>query len=125
MLNTLLIIALENLREIAAKVGERFPYQGVIEEIRAAARKAFYNQEKGAFAHGLDGKDYTVLGNACAILAGLVQSEEEKKALCEKILSGEATLEELAAYAYDKKVTENPKSGRQEYLQTIVNQILF
>ena len=43
----------------------------------------------------------------------------------EKILSGEATLEDLSAYACDKKVTTNPQSGRQEYLQTIVNQILF
>ena len=44
---------------------------------------------------------------------------------CEKILSGEATLEELSAYACEKKITTNPDSGRQEYLQTIVNQILF
>ena len=43
----------------------------------------------------------------------------------EKILSGEATLEELSAYACEKKITTNPDSGRQEYLQTIVNQILF
>ena len=43
----------------------------------------------------------------------------------EKILSGESTLEELSAYACEKKVTTNPESGRQEYLQTIVNQILF
>ncbi len=43
----------------------------------------------------------------------------------EKILSGKATLEELSAYACEKKVTTNPDSGRQEYLQTVVNQILF
>ncbi len=42
-----------------------------------------------------------------------------------KIISGETTLEELSAYACEKKITENPDSGRQEYLQTIVNQILF
>ena len=43
----------------------------------------------------------------------------------EKIISGEATLEELSAYACEKKITTNPDSGRQEYLQTVVNQILF
>ena len=42
-----------------------------------------------------------------------------------KIITGETTLEELSAYACEKKVTENPDSGRQEYLETIVNQILF
>jgi xylose isomerase len=42
-----------------------------------------------------------------------------------KIINNETTLEELCAYACEKGITENPKSGRQEYLQTIVNQILF
>ena len=36
-----------------------------------------------------------------------------------------ARFEELSAYACEKKITTNPDSGRQEYLQTIVNQILF
>ena len=43
----------------------------------------------------------------------------------ETYYSIEATLEELSDYALEKKVTTNPASGRQEYLQTIVNQILF
>ncbi len=43
----------------------------------------------------------------------------------ERIVKGEVTLEELSAYACEKKITENPGSGRQEYLQNIVNQILF
>ena len=43
----------------------------------------------------------------------------------ERIVRGEATLEELSDYACGKRVTVNPDSGRQEYLQTILNQILF
>ncbi len=42
-----------------------------------------------------------------------------------KIRSGEATLEELAARAAELKKPEMPSSGRQEYLQSIVNQVLF
>jgi DNA ligase (NAD+) len=54
-----------------------------------------------------------------------LESLSKVEGIGEKILSGEATLEELSAYALEKKVTTNPDSGRQEYLQTIVNQILF
>jgi xylose isomerase len=42
-----------------------------------------------------------------------------------KIRSGEATLEELAAYAEQMGAPKLPGSGRQEYLESIVNHILF
>jgi len=42
-----------------------------------------------------------------------------------RILSGEATLEELAAHAETMGAPALPGSGRQEYLQSIVNNILF
>ena len=42
-----------------------------------------------------------------------------------KIRSGETTLEELAAYAENMGAPELPGSGRQEYLESIVNSILF
>ena len=42
-----------------------------------------------------------------------------------RIRSGEATLEELAAYACEKGKAELPGSGRQEYLESVVNSVLF
>ena len=42
-----------------------------------------------------------------------------------KIVSGEATLEELAAYAEAMGAPELPGSGKQERLEAIVNQVLF
>ena len=42
-----------------------------------------------------------------------------------KIVSGETTLEELADYAEALGAPALPQSGRQEYLQSIVNQIIF
>ena len=42
-----------------------------------------------------------------------------------KIRSGEATLEELAAYAEEMGAPTLPGSGRQEYLESIVNRIMF
>lgn len=42
-----------------------------------------------------------------------------------KIRSGETTLEELAACAEKLGAPEFPGSGRQEYLESVVNNILF
>ena len=48
-----------------------------------------------------------------------------KEGIGAKIVSGETTLEELAAYAETLGAPELPSSGRQEYLQSIINQIMF
>ena len=42
-----------------------------------------------------------------------------------KIRAGETTLEELADYAEKLGAPELPGSGRQEYLESVVNQVLF
>ena len=42
-----------------------------------------------------------------------------------RIVSGEATLAECAAKALDLKAPALPGSGKQEYLESIVNGILF
>lgn len=42
-----------------------------------------------------------------------------------RIVSGEATLEDCAAHALRLKKPALPGSGRQEYLQSIVNGVLF
>ncbi len=43
----------------------------------------------------------------------------------QKILSDQTSLEELAAYAEKLGSTKEPKSGRQEYLNSIINSVLF
>lgn len=42
-----------------------------------------------------------------------------------KIVDGETSLEELAAYACEMKKPEAPQSGKQERLQSIVNAVMF
>ena len=42
-----------------------------------------------------------------------------------KIRAGETTLEELAAYAENMGAPALPGSGRQEYLESVVNSVLF
>ncbi len=42
-----------------------------------------------------------------------------------QIRDNNVTLEELSKYAEDKKVCHNPGSGKQEYLESIINQLMF
>ena len=87
MIILLFILALENLREIDEKLGNRFAYEKALEEAKQATRKAFYKQETGLYSMTIDGDEFTVLGNALAVLAGLTtQSESEE--ICQKIVDG-------------------------------------
>ena len=49
----------------------------------------------------------------------------EKTEIGKKILSRNATLEELANYAEKMGAPENPASGRAEYLESVINNVLF
>ncbi len=42
-----------------------------------------------------------------------------------KIISGNTTLKELSSYAENLGAPELPESGKQEYLESIINQVLF
>ena len=87
MVNVLFVLALQNLKEIDEKLGKVFAYEGLLEESKENTREAFYNPEKGLFSMTIGGKEYTVLGNALAILSGLT-SKNEGEFICEKIANG-------------------------------------
>lgn len=86
VINCLFILALENLRGITEAAGLPFAYAGLLSESRTNTRKAFFDGSSGAYALTPDGKDFTSLGNALAILAGITENPE---ALCEKLAGGE------------------------------------
>jgi len=48
-----------------------------------------------------------------------------KSGIGAKIAAGETTLEELSAYACEMGAPKMPGSGRQEYLESVVNSVLF
>ncbi len=86
MINLLFILALQNLREIALKIGKSFAYEGLLEESKKHTHESFYNAETGLYSMTVGGSEYTVLGNALAILAGVTV---DKEYVCEKIVNGE------------------------------------
>lgn len=88
MINLLFILALENLKEIDARLGKTFAYAGLLEESKIATRSAFYKDKEGLFSLTVEGNEYTVLGNALAILAGIT-GQEESEYICKKMISNE------------------------------------
>ena len=84
-----------------------------------------------AYIAGMDSLALGLIKAAAIIEDGRIdQFLEERYAswntgIGEKIRKHEVTLEDVAAYASEMKKPENPGSGRQEYLEGIVNNILF
>lgn len=86
VINCLFILALENLRYISEKVGNKYPYKEKSEEIRKNTRKAFYDGNTEAFTMTECGEEFTELGNALAVLSKVA---ENPTALCERIARGD------------------------------------
>ena len=120
MINALFILALENLRYIAEKTGKDFSYGSLIEETRNNARKAFYNAETGAYSLTEKGKEYTVLGNALALLSGIADNRES---ICEKIIKGEFSECSLSmkCFKYDALLLTNKEKWQGQVLDEIRN----
>ncbi len=99
----------------------------------AKCRRASYTEEDMFYSFIL-GMDTFALGleKAAALIEdGRLDAFVEERyssftqGIGAKIRSGETTLEELSAYALEMKAPLLPGSGRQEYLESIVNSVLF
>lgn len=99
----------------------------------AKNRRPSYTQEDMFYGYIL-GMDTFALGllNAAKIIEDgrLDEFVKERyssfeRGIGKKIIEGKTTLEELSAYAENMGKPELPGSGRQEYLEQLLNQILF
>ena len=114
VINSLFILALKHMQKIDEMIGKEFEYLDLIESVSISAKKAFFNQVNGVFSMLEGGDEYTVLGNALAILAGLA-TKEEAQTICEKIISGELSECSLSvrAFKYDALlITDEPKYAK-------------
>ena len=118
MINLLFILALQNLREIAFKIGKSFAYEDLLKESKKRANEAFYNAGVGLYSMTMGGNEYTVLGNALAILAGL---ELDKEYVCEKIVNGELSDCSLSMkiFKYDALLA----TDKEKYQEWVLNEI--
>jgi xylose isomerase len=84
-----------------------------------------------AFILGMDSFAYGLLKAAEMIEDGRLEKNVEERyasfnsELGQKVRKGETTLEELAAKAAEMKAPAMPVSGKQEYLEGILNNIIL
>ena len=118
MINLLFILALQNLREIAFKIGKSFAYEDLLKESKKRTYEAFFNEDVGLYSMSVGGDEYTVLGNALAILAEL---ELDKEYVCEKIVNGELSDCSLSMkiFKYDALLATN----KEKYQAWVLNEI--
>lgn len=100
----------------------------------AKNRRPSYTHEDmfHAFILGMDTWALGLINAAKLIEDGTLDKFKEQRyssfkntEIGKKIISGKTTLEELSAYAETLGTPELPSSGNQEYLQHVVNNILF
>lgn len=120
MINCLLILALEDLKKICAQLDKAFPYDGIIAEEKQRTRETFYSPEKKLFAMTAFGAEYTALGNAVAILAGLT-TEDESRTISEALVADELLPCTLAmrGFVYDALLKTDQSKYRSFILQEI------
>lgn len=120
MINVLFVLALQNLREIDKKLGKSFAYETLLEESKQYTKEAFYNSEIGLYSMTIDGNEYTVLGNALVILAGLT-TQAENQYICEKIANGEVSDCSLSMkiFKYDALLA----TDKEKYQEWVLNEI--
>ncbi len=118
MINLLFILALQNLCDIALKIGKSFAYGDLLEESKKRTYEAFYNVDVGLYSMTVGGNEYTVLGNALVILAGL---ELDKEYVCEKIVNGELSDCSLSMkiFKYDALLA----TDKEKYQEWVLNEI--
>jgi len=78
ILNSLYILALESLNNIAKTMGYDDDYSKMIERVRIASYNKFYDKKAGLFIFSKEDPVYSELANALAVLTGIASKNESK-----------------------------------------------
>lgn len=91
ILNCLAIRALDAMSTLAARADLPFDKGGAADRMRDAVRRTFYLEEEGLFSDYADSRHVSELGNALAILSGVIVGENAA-ALAAKLAARESGL---------------------------------
>ncbi len=121
-LNTLLSLALSHMEAICDKLGVENDYAEIKKKLNANIKDTFYSAEHHWFYDRLDGDcTKSILGNALAILAGVIEGAEAE-ILCDKMLSDPSftwVSLSMQCFFYDALLAVN----REKYAEYILHDI--
>ena len=120
IVNTLFLLALDSLRTLDNALGKPFAYDSLYKEGMRRTKETFYCKEKEVFSITPSGNEYTTLGNALAILAGLTSSTEAET-ICEKLVDGTLNDSSLSmkCFKYDALLSVNQEKWSGWILEEI------
>ena len=122
-LNMLLVIALRNMAEISAAVGEADDFSKFIPELKNGIRKRFFNAQTGFFYNREDDGKVSELVNALAILSDVCETEAEEKRIAEALTDPESGLTEITLSMLCFKYDALLKVDGKKYKDYILNNI--
>lgn len=110
MMNCLYLLALDNFKIISEKIGKPFRHQEAAAALRIAIRIHFFDPESGLYSMTEGLREFTELGNAVAILAG-VASEEESRQIAKKLSHNllESCSLSMKCFKYDALLKVDPQ----------------
>ena len=120
IINCLFIIACQEFSVISNQIGQADDdLKDLIQSTQQAAKKAFFCADNGLFAVTENGREFTALGNALAILAGLTDQAQAMD-ICNRFSKGEMTdcTLSMKCFQYDA-MTQTDKTFSKEILSEI------
>lgn len=119
VINSLFAMALDSLEKVCKKVGTVFKYAGKADALRRRI-KAEFSSRNVLLSHHHGSEEYTVLGNALAVLCGAVRGQEAVD-LCDQIVSGNAVPSSLSMNIW--KYEALLQTDEEKYKDYILNEI--
>lgn len=115
IINCLFIIACREFLNISQHLGLLIvELENLITSTQRAAKKAFFRADKGLFALTEKGQEYTALGNALAVLAGLTD-KAQATGICSRFGKGEMTdcTLSMKCFQYDAMLQTDKTFGKE------------
>lgn len=109
LLNLLFIIALNNYKAICALASDHFPFDELLEIVKASTKERFFDYNKGLFKVS-KGDTYTELVNSLGVLSGILNDQEEEFILSQ-LASGSLISSSLSmkCFKYDALLKDRKK----------------
>ena len=119
VINALFLLALQAYEKITAALAMDFPYRLQASALKARIKEAFLC-ENGLLSLYQGGNELTVLGNALAVLGGVLTGAEAE-AVCDRIVAGIPTPSSLSMniFKYEALLMTNAAKYREAILREI------
>lgn len=121
IINLLFVMALRSLCVMSQKIGKDFVFKKILEETETNIQKVFYDEKIGAYTLWQGTEEFTVLGNALAVILGIAEKADK---ICEKMTNdsfSDCSLS-MKCFKYDAMLMTDKAKWQNYVLKEIENE---